>query len=99
MTKQTTKTAWRFLGSNSAIEGVAKLDEFGQKIELDPGEDRSALKVCCIPQKHFDEIGFTPEELNLYRYPAPHHSATAEFLAKKRAALALLHQLRTEKGE
>lgn len=98
MTTTKALTKWRFLGSSSSIEGLVALNEFGQQIELPQDLDASALKVCCIPQKDFDGLGFTPEELNAYRYPGTHDSAPEEFKRKKLQALLILHKLREQKG-
>ena len=85
---------WRFLGSNSSIEGVVSLTEFGQAVDIPPGMERDALKVCCVPEKAFAAIGFTAEELAQYKYPGAHVGASPEFLEKKRQALVALHELR-----
>ena len=92
------KQQWRFLGSNSSIEGVASLTEFGQQIELSPDMAAAALRICCIPDAQFSEIGFTDEELAVYKWPASHDTAVPAFLQKKRAALAVLHMLRYKTG-
>ena len=90
---------WYFLGSDSNLDGVVSLTEFGQRIALPAHiRPRDALKVCCIPEQEFAAAGFTAEELDQYKYPASHDGAPAAFLAKKRQALIALHELRT-KGE
>ncbi len=91
-------TTFVFLGAYSEVLGAGiKLTRFGQRVELPPelAEQTSHPRgLPCIPAADFDALGFTPEELRKFGPAASHEHATAEFLAKKSAALEILHSIR-----
>lgn len=89
----------RFIGTKSELAGT-KLDRFGRAFEV-PDKDVADLvtgpdaKLPALPQAEFDKIGFTSQELERYQWPSTHADAPKEFLDKKKAALARLHEIRT----
>jgi hypothetical protein len=91
-------TTFVFVGAFSEVLGAGiKLDRFGQRVELPPDlADETKLDggLPCIPAESFDALGFTAEELRKYAKAATHENAPAEFLAKKKQALEILHNHR-----
>jgi hypothetical protein len=84
---------YRFIGSTASIEGVASLEYFGQKVEIE--DEQTALRAICLPEVAFAAIGFTEQELEDFKNPGSHPDAPAEFQQKKREAHIALHRLRT----
>jgi len=84
-----------FLGALSEVLGAGiKLTRFGQRIELPPelaDETKRHGGLPCIPAEQFDALGFTEAELKQFGVADSHAQAPAEFLAKKRQALEILH--------
>ena len=88
-----------FLGAFSEVLGAGiKLTRFGQRVELPPdiaAETKRGGGLIAIPADRFDALGFTPDELQKFGPAATHANAPAEFLAKKRKALEILHEIRS----
>ena len=74
---------YRFVGTLCDIGGI-RLSRFGQKVELDPKE--LARKTLVIPEKIWQEIGFSDQEVRRYHTPAAQMTAPADFIAKRAAA-------------
>jgi hypothetical protein len=91
---------YRYIGGATSYIGDTKLDHYGQSVELDEQMAFMAMEGGCalLTAEHFDEFGFTPEELAAYKEPGSDWNAPAEFKAKKRAAL-IAYQTRPEKTE
>lgn len=93
---------YRFLGTECEITGLARLREFGASVELPEDlacgliapPDNPDKGTPLLPAAEFDAIGFTPDELRRYQWPATHADAPEEFHEKKRAALDALHKFR-----
>jgi hypothetical protein len=93
---------YRHIGTETAIGDLPKLQSFGELIELPekladelivpPGNPDKGVPL--LPEAEFAKLGFTTQELELYRWPASHATASPEFLKKKNAALIALDQLR-----
>lgn len=86
----------RFLGSECSIGDYPRLESFGQTIELDEALAADAIRggAALLPDAQFDALGFTDSELSDYGISASHQFAPAEFLAKKRAGLIAIHEIR-----
>lgn len=88
---------YRFLGTEcSVLDRGIKLDRFGQAVDVD--EDLARIMIlgnaAIIPEKDFQEIGFTAEELSRFALVWTHSEAPESFLAKKRAALIRYTEIR-----
>ena len=79
-----------YLGSYADI-GNFNLRRFGQVIDLTDDVAALALAggVALLPKDVFDSVGFTPQELADYAYPARQANAPLSFWEKKNAAVAL----------
>ena len=101
----------RFIGTRLEVVGFNPLDQFGQAVTLPdplgrellepvPGFGVDQRSAPLLTEAEFESIGFTPDELKAYADIGTHADAPAAFLAKKKAALALLAtQPKTTKGE
>jgi hypothetical protein len=87
---------YNFVGSNSDIGESIRLTRFGQAVELSDELAREALLGGCalVAAADFQEIGFTPKELETFSSPGSHERAPVEFIEKKRQALIAVHNLR-----
>lgn len=88
---------YRFLGTYSEIGDVARLDQFGQAVDLPLAlaEDAVAGGCALLPEDEFQRIGFTADELRRFAPPATHQGAPPEFLEKKRRALLRAQEIIT----
>ena len=85
--------AYRFVGTDSEITGYPRLQRFGQRIELpDDFNVSSGHGIPLLPEKVFESVGFTVEELQRFADPGSHAEAPQEFLDKKLKAIGLLHK-------
>lgn len=94
-------TTFVFLGAYSEVLGTGiKLTRFGQRVELPENvaaETKLHGGLPCIPADKFDGLKFTDDELKRFGAAASHTNAPAEFIAKKKQALEILHTIREGK--
>ena|ERR1043165_7887431 len=76
--------AYRFVGSNCVIHGVAELSKFGQRIELPNDLAETVIRGggAIIPEHEFEAIGFTADELKKYEFPGARVNAPQSFKDK-----------------
>jgi hypothetical protein len=93
---------YRFCGVNTEV-GDLVLKKFGQRVDL---SDDAASEVilgggCIVPAADFEKISFTEQEISIYADAFSHVEANAAFLAKKKRALLICHEIRTrlQRGE
>jgi hypothetical protein len=91
-------TAYRFVGIEAEITGHAKLDRFGQTVELPDGMDAEAAAALLLPADEFAAI-FDGIDVEAYQMVAGHDSAPAEFQAAKREAAIAVNEFRTKTKE
>lgn len=86
------------------------LDTFGQTVTLPdalaremlspvPGSGLEQRSAPLLTEAEFDGVGFTPDELKAYAEIGTHADAPGAFLAKKKAALAILATAPKAKGD
>jgi hypothetical protein len=86
---------FKFFGSTTLIDGVAKLRTLGQEVDLDDQFAREIAKnggVSILPAEAFDQAGITADELTKYPKPADLPGAPREFQDK----VEMLHMLQAE---
>jgi hypothetical protein len=85
-----------FVGSNSDIGESIRLIRFGQTVELSDKLAREAVLGGCalVAEADFQEIGFTPKELETFGAVGSHERAPTEFIEKKKRVLIAAHDLR-----
>ena len=85
-----------FVGLECEIGDIARLDRFGQSIELADGMAANVAKGngAIIPAEDFGAIGFTADELKLYAMPVTRQNAPDETRAKFLAAAVAFHRYR-----
>lgn len=99
------KKTYRHIGRETQIHGAAKLERFGQKIELTEDIGNEYMRGCgsaegwrgsvaILPEEDFAELGFSADHLIKYSAPASHLGAPEDFLEKKKAAFERLQELR-----
>ena len=76
---------FRFVGIEAEISGVARMDRFGQVVELPEGMEPEAAAALLLPEEQFLEI-FEDVDVEPYQMVASHDDAPAEFQRCKRAA-------------
>lgn len=74
---------YRFAGHEAEIAGVARMDRFGQVVELPAGMEAEAAAALLVPEEKFLGFGFTEDELARYQMPGSHAGAAPEFVEKK----------------
>lgn len=84
-----------FVGTEAEVDGV-RLLELGQEINLTPAQEAqvfaSATRPALVPESRWEDIGFTEQELSLYKWPGNRPAAKDEspsavaFWAKMRNA-------------
>lgn len=89
---------YRFCGIEAEIMGVARLDRFGQEVELPDGMEATAAAALLLPKLQFDEI-FDGVDVEAYQMVAGHDSAPAEFQAAKRQAVIAAAEFRNQMKE
>ena len=89
---------YRFCGIEAEIMGVARLDRFGQEVELPDGMDATAAAALLLPKPQFDEI-FEGVDVEAYQMVAGHDSAPAEFQTAKRQAVIAVAEFRNQNRE
>jgi hypothetical protein len=91
-------TAYRFVGIEAEITGHAKLDRFGQIVELPDCMAAEAAAALLLLADEFAEI-FGGTDVEAYQMVAGHDSAPAEFQAAKREAAIAVNEFRTKTKE
>ncbi len=80
---------YKFIGIEAEIVGVARMDRFGQTVDLPDGMEAEAAAALCVPEEKFNEI-FKDFDVAPYEMVASHADATKDFHERKRAAAAAL---------
>jgi hypothetical protein len=88
-------TAYRFVGIEAEITGHAKLDRFGQEVELPEGMEATAAAALLLPAELFNRI-FEGVDVEAYQMVAGHDDAPAEFQTAKRQAVIAVAEFRQE---
>lgn len=90
---------FKFVGIEAEIVGVARMDRFGQVVDLPDGMDAEAAAALLLPAAEFDDI-FEGVDVAPYAMTASHDSAPADFqAAKTAAAIAVAANRSTTKGD
>lgn len=84
---------FRFVGIEAEIMGHARMDRFGQVVELPDGMEATAAAALLLPAEQFDEI-FDGVDVEAYQMPASHDDAPEEFKAAKRQAAIAVAEYR-----
>ena len=91
---------YKFVGVRTTI-GDVTLDEMGARIMLSKDEARNAVDggAAIVPADKFEAVGFTPDELERYKYTGSRSSAPDSFHAKLRAAVSQIGVAEEQAGE
>lgn len=89
---------FRFVGIEAEIMGVARMDRFGQEVELPDGMEAEAAAALLLPKSQFDEI-FDGVDVEAYQMVGGHDDAPAEFQAAKRQAAIAVADFRNQMKE
>jgi len=89
---------YRFVGIEAEISGVARMDRYGQEVELEDGMEAEAAAALLLPEEQFLEI-FEAVDVEPYQMVACHDDAPAEFQsAKHQASIAVAEFKQKTKG-
>lgn len=87
---------YRFVGTFADLGDNRMLNRFGDSVELTDEEAANAIsqRVAIIPDATFQQLSFTPAELQNYGYPEASVPDDHPFHAKRKKAWLAVHELR-----
>ncbi|MEN6533793.1 MAG: hypothetical protein ABFD89_09040 [Bryobacteraceae bacterium] len=86
---------YRFVGIEAEISGVARMDRYGQVVELPAGMEAEAAAALLLPEDEFNEI-FESVDVEQYQMVAGHDGAPLKFQECKRAANEAVARFRSK---